>query len=306
VLHADLVLADIAQRSDGVVTRAEAVARGVTDRQLYGRVATGLLERVFPEIYLHLGTPATPARAIRAAALASRGVISHRSAAHHHGLLKRPPPLPEVTVDVNRRFRHPGVRVHRNDRLDECDVMEVGGLRITTPVRALIDIGTKVTFVTLTRATERGIRAGLFSQADVHTTRRRLARRGRDGVGPVGTLLEYRSADLRPTESDLELLLWELIERSDLPMPHRQVEILANGARYRLDLAYPTRRIAIEGDGFGVHTERGAFERDRVRQNDLLLDGWLVLRFTWEQIVNSPEWVVRTIRRALDERRPIW
>lgn len=306
MLHADLVLADIARQSDGVITRAEANARGVTDRQLYRRVASGLLERVFPELYVHLGTPATSTQALRIASMASRGVISHRSAAHLHGLLKRPPPLPEVTVDVHRRFRHPGVVVHRNDRLDDCDVMVVGGLLTTTAVRALIDIGTKVTFVTLTRATERGLRAGLFTEDEVYTTRRRLARRGRDGVGPVGTLLDCRSADLRATDSDLELMLWEVIERSDLPMPRRQVEVVANGASYRLDMAYPERRLALEGDGYGAHTERATFEKDRVRQNDLLLDGWLVLRFTWEQIIGHPEQVARSIRRALDARRPAW
>jgi very-short-patch-repair endonuclease len=44
-----------------------------------------------------------------------------------------------------------------------------------------------------------------------------------------------------------------------------------------------------------------AFENDRLRDNAAQLAGWRILRFTWEEITNSPERVVSTVARALED-----
>jgi very-short-patch-repair endonuclease len=36
-----------------------------------------------------------------------------------------------------------------------------------------------------------------------------------------------------------------------------------------------------------------------VRQNALALEGWTILRFTWRQVTQDPEYVADTLRRAL-------
>ncbi|HUP76355.1 MAG TPA: DUF559 domain-containing protein [Acidimicrobiales bacterium] len=71
------------------------------------------------------------------------------------------------------------------------------------------------------------------------------------------------------------------------------------GKHYFLDVAYPDEMLAIEGDGFGVHSERDRFETDRERQNALVLLGWRPLRFTWRQIRQHSAYVTTTIRTAL-------
>jgi very-short-patch-repair endonuclease len=48
------------------------------------------------------------------------------------------------------------------------------------------------------------------------------------------------------------------------------------------------------------------FESDRLRQNALLLAGWLVLRFTWQMLTEDPDYVVRTTRQALAAGRARW
>lgn len=103
-------------------------------------------------------------------------------------------------------------------------------------------------------------------------------------------------------ESELEALLLRLLVAAGLPCPVPQFAVTIGRAHYRLDFAYPTLLIAIEGDGFEFHSERTQFEHDRARQNDLVLAGWLILRFTWRQIVHEPELVVRRLRAALDLR----
>jgi very-short-patch-repair endonuclease len=75
----------------------------------------------------------------------------------------------------------------------------------------------------------------------------------------------------------------------------RQHRIELAGRRLRLDLAYPELKIAMEGDGFGIHTERGAFEDDRSRQNLLVLHGWLVLRSTWRMLIHTPWQVAKDV-----------
>ena len=69
-----------------------------------------------------------------------------------------------------------------------------------------------------------------------------------------------------------------------------------------IDFAHKGLRIAIEVDGRAHHTDRQSFERDRERQNLLTLHGWLVLRFTWEQITQRPAEVIGVIRSAVHQR----
>ena len=76
----------------------------------------------------------------------------------------------------------------------------------------------------------------------------------------------------------------------------------AGGGRYRLDLAYPDLRIAIELDDKATHLTDKAFEDDRIRENRLKLAGWLVLRYTWERLLNEPDVIVREVREAVDRR----
>jgi very-short-patch-repair endonuclease len=47
------------------------------------------------------------------------------------------------------------------------------------------------------------------------------------------------------------------------------------------------------------HTALDDYERDRIRDNRLMADGWRVLRFTSGQITKHPDEVIRTVRRAL-------
>ncbi len=62
-----------------------------------------------------------------------------------------------------------------------------------------------------------------------------------------------------------------------------QQAVVANRNHYRIDIALLEKKIAIEVDGFQFHRCRNIFDDDRKRQNDLVLSGWTVLRFTASQ-----------------------
>ena len=69
-----------------------------------------------------------------------------------------------------------------------------------------------------------------------------------------------------------------------------------------IDFADPGLKVAIEVDGRAFHSDRRSFERDRERQNMLVIRGWIVLRFTWERMVNDPEGVIIEVTSVLTGR----
>ena len=55
----------------------------------------------------------------------------------------------------------------------------------------------------------------------------------------------------------------------------------------------------VETDGFAFHSDRTSYRNDRRRTNQLVLAGWRILRFSWEDVVHHPEEVVAAVRAAL-------
>jgi hypothetical protein len=124
------------------------------------------------------------------------------------------------------------------------------------------------------------------------------ARRGRPGVARLRRVIAANAHREEITDSDLELLVLALLLEAGLPEPvlHHRVY---DGTRFvaEVDLAYPELKIAIEIDG-RVHLEAEVRERDLPRQNDLVLSGWIVLRFTWARFTLRSASIVAEVRAA--------
>jgi very-short-patch-repair endonuclease len=105
------------------------------------------------------------------------------------------------------------------------------------------------------------------------------------------------------TDTDVELLVLSLLASAGLPEPVIHHRVL-DGGRFvaEVDLAYPQWKIAIECDG-DVHLRSDVRERDLPRQNDLVLSGWTVLRFSRARVWTRPESIVAEVRAALAARR---
>lgn len=125
-------------------------------------------------------------------------------------------------------------------------------------------------------------------------------RRGRNGVRQLQTLADLaREGTHSHGERELRSVLKHANLRGWIPN-YRLIEggrILAE-----LDFALPHLKICLEVDGRAFHSDPLSFRRDRERQNELVVRGWLVLRFTWEQITKDPQRVVETIRAAIRTR----
>ena len=70
-------------------------------------------------------------------------------------------------------------------------------------------------------------------------------------------------------------------------------------AQWILDFAYPEVKLALEVDGWEVHSSPAALQRDLQRQNALIALGWTILRFTWADVVRKPAAVAPQIRTVL-------
>ncbi len=67
---------------------------------------------------------------------------------------------------------------------------------------------------------------------------------------------------------------------------------------YEADFLFEASRVVVEVDGFAYHSDAEAFNRDRTKQNALILARYVVLRFTWLDLTEYPDRVIAEVRRA--------
>ncbi len=290
---------DAARLQHGLVTGEQAVgALGPYRRRRW--VTEGRLLHVQPNVYRVAGVPETWHQALKALELSTGGVISHRSAAEIWGLLL-PCGYVECSIKEGHATRlHPPAIAHRIKDLRLDLAVEREGLRMTDPVRTIVDLGLVVPHGLVAAALRRGISKNLVSFADARNIREGLGRQGRNGTGVLGEVIDNHVLADEKAESELEVRFLQLRKRYDLAELTLQYEVWEMGRCVgRVDAGVPGLKLAIEIDGFEHHSTPEAFQRDRTRQNELVALGWTVLRFTWADVVHHPERVARQIRQAI-------
>jgi very-short-patch-repair endonuclease len=240
-----------------------------------------------------------------AACLAGPAVASHRAA----GILwefHMPDQIVEVTALRHRRRRASDVVWHESYHLTERDITEVEGIPCTRPVRTFVDLGVVLSPDDLEAVLNEGIRRNLLS---VTAIVRRLEDFGalRRGNTTVRAALNRHAPGQRAPESVLETRFLQLVRSAGLPEPVPQHEVRLKGdVIARLDFAYVDRKVAIELDGAAYHSGELAQRRDRRRDNRIGALGWRVLRFDWNEVTRTPEYVLQTIDAFMEpaERAP--
>ena len=168
---------------------------------------------------------------------------------------------------------------------------------MTAVSRTLLDMAAAAKFEQLERMVERCEERGLFDLRQVEDL---LART----VGHHGHKRLRRAIALyKPTSftrSGLEKRFLELVLAAGLPQP--RTNYVEHG--FELDCYWPEYRFAVELDVFETHGTRAAFERDRKRQEDLLLRGVTMIRVTGPRLEREPGAVIGRVERLLSERAP--
>jgi very-short-patch-repair endonuclease len=280
----------------GYATRPQLLAL-MSARQIELRLHEGRLISAHPGIYRIGGAPVTPRGLLYAACMAGGdgAVASHRSAAGLWRLRGVAPGAPEITVPSPRWTRVRGTRVHRSDRLDPGFLTVAEGILVTIPARTLFDLSAVLTPYVVERAVDDALRRKLMTIEELRRCYIALTRRGRRKSTVIRAILEDRLGDLEGAESAGEREVARALRAAGYePVP--QYQVVAGGAVYVLDFAFPPERVGLEWDGWAVHGTRTAFDHDRRRDNALRLAGWTILRFGDRTPVGE---VVRTTDAAL-------
>ena len=193
--------------------------------------------------------------------------------------------------------------LYRPRSFEPAEIAQVDGLRVTSVTRTLLDLGQVVGPEIIERALESALRKRHVS-VDALVEAVAAVPRLR-GAGALRSVLAGRPPGAPPTESDAETLFLQLARRAGLPEPLRQFSVPTSERAFRLDFAWPLRRVAVEIDGAATHASREALRSDLRRQNRLLLSmvpaGWALLRFTWDDLVDP-----RFAAQVVDRLREAW
>jgi very-short-patch-repair endonuclease len=286
-----------ARRQNGVVSHSQLVAAGLSHGEMDGMVRRGELKPLYPGTYLHGSlVPTYPQRLWAASLWADSGIVSHQSAAR---LLMLPVELPttviHLTVDDRRYRRTPtDIDLHRV-RVGPSEITTVRGLRVTTRVRSLVDLCRAEPPPAARNLADRAMQLGWIEPSD-------LARSVAKHPGRTGnTQLRAILAGLEPgAHAESERVFHRLLRTAGIRGWRAQHRVRVGARSCLIDVAFPEQRLAIEIDGRRYHDELSdRFEDDRARQNALVGDGWRVLRFTWRQLTERPDWVLGQVRRLL-------
>jgi len=273
-----------------------------SDAVLAGRLSRNVLYgprfvRVFPDIYVPAGCSLSLSIRSMAAHLLVEGygVLVGYSAAELLGAACAPRDADaEVGVPGLSLRDRPGLRVHR-DRLADDEIAEVMGMLVTTPLRTAYDLARWLPTAEAVAAVDALARLGRFRPDRLMDVRRRYPRaRWRCRIPRVVELADNRAESAMETRCRLVLV------QHGVPRPVAQYRVRDNDDNLiaRLDLAYPTHRVGVEYDG-REHREHGRVTKDSRRDNALAALGWVVLRFTADDVLRQPHVVAQRVRDTL-------
>lgn len=285
-------------------TTAATLLRSV-DAHTIGRwVRQGRLLRPYPGVLVLPDRHDDWRTRASAAALATRGVLSHRTALAVWRVL---PAAGQVHVSIaagRRALVRPGLVVHRVTDLtaDRC-----GGHPVTDLPRSLVDAwgwahgragcagdvealrGAVITTVRERQARTADLRAGLA---------RRPQLAGRRALLDLLDLLD------QGCQSELEI--WgvrHVLVGAGLPLFTQQHPVRLRIGTVHLDAAVPELLVGVELDGAAFHGSAADRERDTRRDVALAALGWVVLRFSYRRLTTDPAGCRREIAEVCAARR---
>ncbi|MET0526519.1 MAG: DUF559 domain-containing protein [Nocardioides sp.] len=281
----------------------------MTRGQLREALKSGLVVRLLHGVYVRSDTERTELVKAHAAALVvgETAVLCDRTAAWVHGVsclryaeLDAMPPL-ESCVLRGREPTERGEVIGRSRDLRSDDITMLDGIRVTTPLRTAADLLCLLPRREALAAADALSREHGFTRVDLRRLLvRYFRRRGVVQARQLAAIVDGRAESSGESWARLEIHDHHLPE----PTPQFWVDI-AGVPTYRLDLAYPRARIAVEYDGAQHHSSPQDRARDERRRAWLRENGWTVIVLTKDSFTDEAvrEWIGQ-VRQALTAKRP--
>lgn len=250
----------LARRQYDVIARRQLLEIGFSSGAITHRLANGRLHPLFDGVYA-VGRPDVSREGVWMAAVLACGpdtFLSHGCAGELRGLSPTGARI-EVTIRGSSHRGVRGITIHRRPTLPDRDFGTHRGIPVTSPLRTLLDLATRLAPDRLEALVNDADRLDLV---DPESLRAELAARpGERGVRPLRAVLDRHT--YRLTESELERRFLRLVRAAGLPLPRTQARV--NG--YRADFFWPELGLVVETDGLRYHrtAARQALDNRRAR-----------------------------------------
>lgn len=282
-------LTSLAVTQGGAVSRAQALAAGLTPAQI-----SALLRREWMDPYRGVyvdrawftSLPPERRHVVLAAAriLTTRlGPVANRRTAalvHELPLLGRPPSKPQLA----RAPRHPRDRSETHALqvapLPETDTTIVGGVPVTSLARTACDIARTSTFRQAVVVADAVLRRGV-ERDDLLATARRCG----SWPGGKAALHVAAFADGR-ADGPLESITRVAYAAQGLPAPETQVEVFAPDGTFLglVDFLWREQRVIGEADGLGKYDSPLALKKEKRREEGLRVCRFEIVRNVWDEV----------------------
>src|SRR4051794_14037540 len=277
-------LATLARRSHGVVSRDEMLRAGISQREIGRRVAAGLLIRVYRGIYrVGHAAPSIDASFIAAVKACGEGaVLGGMAAAYLLGLVRKPPPRPEVFAPTERRVS--GIKTRRARRKGT----KVRGIPVTTVPETLVDIAAALSADALARAChEAGVkyRTTLWQVDEVL--------KARPNAPGARKLRAVMRGETPVTIGEMERVFFEVLRAANLPLPATNKRVDGR----RVDCRWPG--LTVELDSYRFHNSRYGWEQDREREREARKRGDEFRRYTWWDVTDGRAAMLAELRELI-------
>lgn len=277
----------LANRQFGVLTEGDLRDHGVSRFVVSRWLKSGRLTRLHRGVYV-LGHKALRPEGRWLAAWWACGedtALSHTSALAclGHGTEDE---LAPVHISTTREgTTRAGIVVHRVKTLHPLDVCEVGGFRVTTIPRTVVDLADVSCWQDFRDVADRIPKLHL---AEVVRAQERAP--GRRGSGLVNRLLD---ADQAHTKSEFERRYLRFCSAFALARPDDKNSWVAS---HKADCIYYGAKLVVELDGRAYHERRAQMRADRRRDADYQLGGYAILRLVWDDL--HPDEAATTAERV--------
>lgn len=296
----------LAISQEGVLCRRQLMAHGVPRGVVARWHKSGRLIRVLPAVY-SLGRPATEHASLSMAAVLAggpRAVLTGRAGAAILGFGE-----PSTFIEVirpegaMRRLRGSGthsdttVLIHRGLTGVRRSVARVGAIPVAAVEHILIGFAGSLNDRELRDYFLAAGRTDRLTAARLERIRKTEWRfPGRPRLMDLVDLWDPAKGKLRShLESEFRLTCAE----QSVPLPETNRMIEAD----EVDAVWWDEMLVVELDGRRFHDDPVAQRKDAAKTRRLTRLGFLVLRFTWEEVTSRPREVARRILAALAKRR---
>jgi very-short-patch-repair endonuclease len=292
----------ICRRQHGVISRRQALAAGLTPRQVERRLTSQRWRALLPGVYISSEVKPSWDAWAHAALLAAGtdSALVADSAAAARVLIPKVLPI-NVAIPAHRRsaLRNPRIHVIRLD-VPQDDRVVIDGLATTTQLRTAVDLAHLLPPTDAQSIIDRMLVREQIALDDLTAA---VAASRRHGSAQARALI--RSAnDLAAAES--ERYARRLLVADGITGWVGNHVVPVGDHKVKVDLALKHLRIAVEVKGWMFHSagDRGASDDSRV--TDLQLAGWLVIPVSWLTMHKDPETSLEQARTAVRIRTALF